>query len=65
MILENSSLVSGSDLITSKFFLRFSIQNNEVTTLDQIDKFVDGAAVKRVGDLNFEICTMYSLKKSK
>ena len=25
MILENSSLVSGSDLITSKFFLRFSI----------------------------------------
>ena len=33
-----------------------SIQNNEVTTLDQIDKFVDGAAVKRVGDLNFEIC---------
>lgn len=26
------------------------------TTLDRIDKFVDGAAVKRVGDLNFAIC---------
>jgi len=25
-------------------------------TLQQIDKFVDGAAVKRVGDLNFGIC---------
>ncbi len=26
------------------------------TTLDKIDKFVDGAAVKRVGDLTFAIC---------
>ena len=26
------------------------------TTLDHIDKFVDGAAVKRVGELNFAIC---------
>ena len=25
-------------------------------TLESIDKFVDGAAVKRVGDLNYEIC---------
>jgi threonine dehydratase len=25
-------------------------------TLEQIDRFVDGAAVKRVGDLTFEIC---------
>jgi threonine dehydratase len=29
----------------------------QVVTLDDIDKFVDGAAVKRVGDLTFEICT--------
>ena len=33
-----------------------SIKNNKNTTLDQIEKFVDGAAVKRVGDLTFSIC---------
>ena len=33
-----------------------SIKNNENTTLQNIDKFVDGAAVKRVGDLTFPIC---------
>lgn len=33
-----------------------SIKNGEITTLEHIDKFVDGAAVKRVGNLNFEIC---------
>jgi threonine dehydratase len=29
----------------------------QVVTLDDIDKFVDGAAVKRVGDLTFDICS--------
>ncbi len=33
-----------------------SIKNNKNTTLDQIEKFIDGAAVKRVGDLTFAIC---------
>ncbi|MEL0455756.1 threonine ammonia-lyase IlvA [Flavobacteriaceae bacterium SZ-1-7] len=33
-----------------------SIKSNENTELGEIDKFVDGAAVKRVGDLNFAIC---------
>jgi len=33
-----------------------SIKNNKNTTLEHIEKFVDGAAVKRVGDLNFAIC---------
>ncbi|WP_298763410.1 threonine ammonia-lyase IlvA [uncultured Polaribacter sp.] len=33
-----------------------SIKNNKNTALENIDSFVDGAAVKRVGDLNFEIC---------
>ncbi|MEC0232775.1 threonine ammonia-lyase IlvA [Paenibacillus kribbensis] len=28
----------------------------KVVTLDQIDKFVDGAAVKRVGQLTYDIC---------
>jgi threonine dehydratase len=36
--------------------MKTSIEKGIVTTLDHIDKFVDGAAVKRVGDLNFEIC---------
>jgi threonine dehydratase len=29
----------------------------KVVTLDKIDKFVDGAAVKRVGQLTYDICT--------
>lgn len=29
---------------------------NQVVKLDKIDTFVDGAAIKRVGDLNFPIC---------
>jgi threonine dehydratase len=33
-----------------------SIRNKKNTTLEKIDSFVDGAAVKRVGDLNFAIC---------
>ena len=33
-----------------------SIRNNRNTELKSIDSFVDGAAVKRVGDLNFAIC---------
>lgn len=33
-----------------------SVKNGSNTSLDKIDKFVDGAAVKRVGALNFEIC---------
>lgn len=36
--------------------MKQSLNKNEVVTLDKIDKFVDGAAVKRVGDLTFEIC---------
>ncbi|MEF2967807.1 threonine ammonia-lyase IlvA [Paenibacillus sp. M1] len=33
-----------------------AIKRKKVVTLESIDKFVDGAAVKRVGDLNYEIC---------
>ncbi|WP_424768701.1 threonine ammonia-lyase IlvA [Paenibacillus sp. sgz302251] len=36
--------------------LRASLDAGEVTPLDMIDKFVDGAAVKRVGDLTFVLC---------
>lgn len=36
--------------------LRESLDAGEVTPLEHIDKFVDGAAVKRIGDLTFAIC---------
>lgn len=36
--------------------MKASLEQGKVVTLDNIDKFVDGAAVKRVGDLTFEIC---------
>jgi threonine dehydratase len=36
--------------------MKESLKKGEVVTLEKIDKFVDGAAVQRVGDLPFEIC---------
>jgi threonine dehydratase len=36
-----------------------SIDNGELVKLSQIEKFVDGASVKQVGDLTFEICKKY------
>ena len=36
--------------------MKTSLEKGENVTLEHIDKFVDGAAVKRVGDLNFGIC---------
>lgn len=36
--------------------MQVSLEKGQNTTLDRIEKFVDGAAVKRVGDLNFAIC---------
>ncbi|QDK77630.1 threonine ammonia-lyase [Spirosoma sp. KCTC 42546] len=36
--------------------MKVSIDEGHVVALDKIDKFVDGAAVKRPGDTTFEIC---------
>lgn len=36
--------------------MHLSIQKGENTALDSIDKFVDGAAVKRAGDKTFAVC---------
>ncbi|WP_160713756.1 threonine ammonia-lyase IlvA [Chitinophaga solisilvae] len=33
-----------------------ALENGAPVTLDEIERFVDGAAVKRVGALNFDIC---------
>lgn len=39
--------------------MKTSMENGVNTTLSEIDKFVDGAAVQRVGDLTFKICREY------
>lgn len=36
--------------------LTISLEKGENTTLTEIEKFVDGAAVKRIGELTFEFC---------
>ncbi|MEW7277065.1 threonine ammonia-lyase [Aquimarina sp. 2201CG1-2-11] len=36
-----------------------SIKNNKNTEILDIDKFIDGAAVQKVGTLNFDICNTY------
>lgn len=36
--------------------MKESLEKGTVVTLETIDKFVDGAAIKKVGDLNFRIC---------
>ena len=36
--------------------MKTSLDKGEVVTLAEMDVFVDGAAVRRVGDLNFKIC---------
>lgn len=39
--------------------MKASIDAQKVIPLNEIDKFVDGAAVKCVGDMNFDICNEY------
>lgn len=39
--------------------MKASIEHNQVWPLDTIDKFVDGAAVKVVGNMTFDICRKY------
>ena len=36
--------------------MKASLEAGHVITLNEIDKFVDGAAVKRAGDMTFEVC---------
>ncbi len=36
--------------------MKLAMERGEVTSLESIDKFVDGAAVQRAGDKTFEIC---------
>ena len=39
--------------------MKKSINQNKVITLSEIDNFVDGAAVRKVGDLTFNYCKKY------
>jgi threonine dehydratase len=36
--------------------MKQALENGGPVTLEQVDRFVDGASVKRVGSLNFEYC---------
>ena len=36
-----------------------SLTKNKIVTLDKIDPFVDGAAVKKVGDISFSLCQQF------
>ncbi|KPM48592.1 threonine ammonia-lyase [Jiulongibacter sediminis] len=36
--------------------MKASLAKGEVVSLEEIDKFVDGAAVKRVGEMSFAVC---------
>lgn len=36
--------------------MKLSFERGQVTALERVEKFVDGAAVQRVGDLTFDIC---------
>ena len=39
--------------------MKTAIEKGEIVTIEDIDNFVDGAAVERAGDLTFEICSAY------
>ena len=39
--------------------MHVSLKNKKNTTLEHIDNFVDGAAVKRVGEISFNLCNKY------
>ncbi|WP_419211263.1 threonine ammonia-lyase IlvA [Maribacter sp. X9] len=39
--------------------MKCAIEQGQVVALEKIDRFIDGAAVKRVGDLTFPICSQY------
>ncbi len=39
--------------------MKTAIDTGEVVSLDHIDKFIDGAAVKKVGNLTYAICNYY------
>ncbi len=39
--------------------MSYSIKKGINTELSEVDKFVDGASVKKVGNLNFELCQKY------
>jgi threonine dehydratase len=39
--------------------MKTSIERGKVVALEHIDKFIDGAAVKKVGELTYPICSQY------
>jgi threonine dehydratase len=43
--------------------MHVSLKNKKNTTLEHIDNFVDGAAVKRVGEISFNL-SYWSVRQS-
>lgn len=41
--------------------LKSSLDANEIVTLKELDSFIDGAAVKQIGKLNFEVIQKYGI----
>ena len=39
--------------------MKKSIEENQIVTVNCNDNFVDGAAVKRVGEISFNLCNKY------
>lgn len=39
--------------------MKMAMEEGKIVALEKIDRFIDGAAVKRVGDLTFPICSQY------
>lgn len=41
--------------------LKSSLDAHEIVTLNEVDSFIDGAAVKQIGQLNFEVIQKYGI----
>ena len=63
-----SGLIDSSKLFKTKIIgvepegadsLNVSLQNNKIVKLDNIDTFVDGASVEKIGDITFSYCQKY------
>ena len=47
-------LICGEPENANSMFL--SLKNNKITSVSKLDTFVDGAAVRKIGNINFELC---------
>lgn len=55
--LKNTKIIGVESENTNS--LQLSLMNNEIRSIDNIDTFVDGVSVRRIGELTFEICKQF------